>query len=125
MCEQSFGILEVGRFPVSASNRTPIPVDDFLHGIDACAFDLLCICETWRGDNSESWTTTLDHKLLFSGGSTHCGVGTGIGRTFALEVSHVHSHVFSGQICALHAAIFNVKLHFFCVYLLSNFFGTR
>ena len=75
------------------SVRDPSPFDDFLPEIDACAFDILCICETWRGDDFESWTTALGHEWFSSGGSTNCGVGTGIGRKLALEVSHVHFHV--------------------------------
>ena len=77
-----------------------------------------------RGDDSELWTTTMGHKLFFSGGSTHCGVGIGIGRKLALEISHVHFHVFSERVCALHVTFFNVKFQiFFC--LLSDFLGTR
>ena len=84
-------------------------VQTFLHRADTCDCDILCICETWRGDDSESWTTTLGHKLFLSGGSTHCGVGIGIGRKLALEMSHVHFHVFS-------ETIFNVKFKTFSVY---------
>ena len=50
------------------SIRDPSRFDDFLAEIDTCDFDILCISETWRGDDSESWTTTLGHKLFFSGG---------------------------------------------------------
>ena len=62
----------------------------------------------------------MGHKLLFSGGSARCGVGTGIGRKLALEVSHVHFHVFSGRVCALHTTLFNVKFQFF----LDTYFPT-
>ena len=31
-------------------------------------------------------------------------------------MSHVHFHVFSARVCALHATIFNVKFQFFFVY---------
>ena len=98
------------------SIREPSRFDDFLAEIDTCDFDILCICETWRGDDSESWTTTMGHKLFFSGGSTHCGVGIGIGRKLALEISHVHFHAFSERVCALHVTIFNVKFQIFSVY---------
>ena len=37
--------------------------------------------------------TALGHEWFSSGGSANCGVGTGIGRKLALEVSHVHFHV--------------------------------
>ena len=98
------------------SIRDPSRFDDFLVEIDTYDFDILCICETWRGDDSESWTTTSGHRLFFSGGSTHCGVGIGIGRKLALEMSHVRFHVFSDRVCALHATMFNVKFQFFSVY---------
>ena len=98
------------------SIRDPSRFDDFLAEIDTCDFDILCICETWRGDDSELWTTTMGRKLFFSGGSTHCGVGIGIGRKLALEISHVHFHVFSEKVCALHVTIFNVKFQIFSVY---------
>ena len=95
--------------------RDPSRFDDFLAGIDTCDFnfDTLCICETWRGDDSESWTTTLGHKLFISKSSTHCGVGIGIGRRFAFEMFHVHFQNYSDRVCALHAPIFNVKFQFF------------
>ena len=75
-----------------ACSRDPSRFDDFLAGINTCDFNLdtLCICETWRGDDSESWTATLGHKLFISRSSTHCGVGIGIGRKFAFEMFHVH-----------------------------------
>ena len=98
------------------SIRDPSRFDDFLVEIDTCEFDILCICETWRGDDSESWTTTSGHRLFFSGGSTHCGVGIGIGRKLALEMSHVHFQAFSDRVCALHATMFNVKFQIFSVY---------
>ena len=44
------------------------------------------------------------------------GVGIGIGRKLALEMSHVHFHAFSERVCTLHATIFNVKFQFFSVY---------
>lgn len=57
-----------------------------------------------------------DIKLLFSSGSTHCGVGIGIGRSLALEMSYVRFHIFSDTVCALHAPMCNVKFHFlFCI----------
>ncbi len=90
------------------SIREPSRFDDFLVEIDTCDFDILCICKTWRGDDSESWTwtTTSGHKLFFSGCSTHCGVGIGIGRKLALEMSHVHlwftSERFYVQFCRAH-----------------------
>ena len=92
--------------------------DDFLAGIDTCDFnfDTLCICETWRGDDCESWTPTLGHKLFISRSSTHRGVGIGIGRKFAFEMSHVHFQNYSDSVCALHAPIFNVKFQFFSVH---------
>ena len=100
--------------------RDPSRFDDFLAGIDTCDFnfDTICICETWRGDDSESWTTTLGHKLFISRSSTHCGVGIGIGRKFAFEMFHVHFQNYSDRVCALYAPIFfspifNVKFQFF------------
>ena len=48
--------------------------------------------------------------------STQSIKGIGIGRKLALEMSHVHFHVFSERVCALHATIFNVKFQFFSVY---------
>ena len=58
-----------------------------------------------------------DIKLLLSSGSTHCGFGIGIGRSLALEMSHVRFPFFSDTVCALHAPICNVKFHFFLAYL--------
>ena len=35
------------------SIQDPSRFDDFLAEIDTCDFDILCICETWRGDDSD------------------------------------------------------------------------
>ena len=92
----------------------PIPFWRFLVEIDTFDFDIFCICETWRGDDDlKLWTTTLGHTTVFSGGSTHWGVTTSIGRESALEMFHVHFHGFSDRVCAPHAAISNMKNQFF------------
>ena len=35
------------------TKRDPSCFDNFLAGIDTCDLDVLCICDTWRGDDFE------------------------------------------------------------------------
>ena len=39
-----------------------------------------------------------------------------LGEKLAMEMYHVHLHVFSNRVCAPHATIFNVNSYFFSVY---------
>ena len=61
--------------------------EDFIAELDQCDFDLLLICETWRGERDESFITERGHHIYLSGGAHHQGVGICTSAHFASRIS--------------------------------------
>ena len=76
--------------------------EDFIAELDQCDFDLLLICETWRGERDESFITERGHHIYLSGGANHQGVGICTSAHFASQISHMSFHAYSNRICSLH-----------------------
>ena len=49
---------------------------DFVAELNTCHFDLLLICETWRGEKDESFITEKGHHIYLSGGANHVPIRT-------------------------------------------------
>ena len=49
--------------------------EDFIAELNTCNFDVLLICETWRGERDASFIMEKGHHVYLSGGASHQGVG--------------------------------------------------
>ena len=90
--------------------------EDFIAELNTCNFDVLFICETWRGESDESFITEKGHHVYLSGGATHQGVGICISANFASQISHMSFHAYSKRICSLHFSMASRRFRVFTVY---------
>ena len=89
---------------------------DFIAELNTCNFDVLLICETWRGERDESVITEKGHHVYLSGGATHQGVEICISANFASRISHISFHAYSKKICNLHFSMASRRFRVFSVY---------
>ena len=47
--------------------------EDFIAELNTCNFDVLLICETWRGERDASFIMEKGHHVYLSGGASHQG----------------------------------------------------
>ena len=90
--------------------------EDFIAELNTCNFDVLLICETWRGERDGSFITEKGHHVYLSGGATHQGVGICISANFASRIFHISFHAYSKRICSLHFSMASRRFRVFSVY---------
>ena len=90
--------------------------EDFVAELNTCHFDLLLICETWRGEKDESFITEKGHHIYLGGGANHQGVGICMSAKFASQVSRTSFHAYSNRICSLHFSMASRRFRVFSVY---------
>ena len=90
--------------------------ENFIAELDQCDFNLLLICETWRGERDERFITKRGHHIFFSGGANHQGVGIFTSAHFASQISHISFHAYSDRICSLHFSMAFTRLRMFNCY---------